>query len=90
MNSWGVPLVEAICKNKAKTAISRGRNASNVSNGVSLQQDQEIMWQEIITGIVVAGAVAFLIKRFFLNGNSNSGCNKCAPGKAPGEFNKKT
>jgi len=38
------------------------------------------MWQEILSGIVVTGAVFFLVRRFFFNKGSKGGCAECGSG----------
>ena len=35
------------------------------------------MWQEILTGIILAAAVFYLIKRFLLHSDNSSGCGSC-------------
>ncbi len=41
------------------------------------------MWQEVMTGIAVIGAVGFLVKKFFFSRSSSSGCGNCAAGEKP-------
>ncbi|HAH38066.1 MAG TPA: FeoB-associated Cys-rich membrane protein [Algoriphagus sp.] len=36
------------------------------------------MWQEIIVGIIVLGAVVYLGRRFFYKPKTEPGCDKCA------------
>ncbi|TDY48595.1 attachment p12 family protein [Algoriphagus zhangzhouensis] len=36
------------------------------------------MWQEIIVGIIVLAALAYLGRRFFFPAKTQPGCDKCA------------
>lgn len=47
------------------------------------------MWQEIITGIIIAAAIFYLVKRYFFKGNAKSGCGSC-PAALPEERKKTT
>jgi len=36
------------------------------------------MWQEILVGVIILAALAFLVKKFFFKSKTGSGCDKCA------------
>ncbi|MBN7801091.1 FeoB-associated Cys-rich membrane protein [Algoriphagus aestuariicola] len=36
------------------------------------------MWQEIIVGLIVLGALVYLAKKYFLKPAKQPGCDKCA------------
>ncbi|WP_133553565.1 FeoB-associated Cys-rich membrane protein [Algoriphagus boseongensis] len=36
------------------------------------------MWQEILVGLIVLGAVFYLTRKFFLQPKTQPGCDKCA------------
>jgi len=39
------------------------------------------MWQEILTVLILGGAVFYLVRRFFFADKSKSGCGSCASGE---------
>jgi len=47
------------------------------------------MWQEILTGIVVLGAVFYLVRRYFFQDAASNGCQKCKPGEQDKQLHKK-
>ncbi|TXD76226.1 FeoB-associated Cys-rich membrane protein [Algoriphagus ratkowskyi] len=36
------------------------------------------MWQEILVGVIVLVALAYLVRKYFFKSSSASGCDKCA------------
>tara|TARA_R110002020_G_scaffold70752_1_gene183482 strand:+ start:750 stop:866 length:117 start_codon:yes stop_codon:yes gene_type:complete len=36
------------------------------------------MWQEILVGLIVLAAAAFLVKKYFFKSKAEAGCDKCA------------
>tara|TARA_R110002020_G_scaffold921_7_gene4585 strand:+ start:18897 stop:19013 length:117 start_codon:yes stop_codon:yes gene_type:complete len=36
------------------------------------------MWQEIIVGVIVLAALAYLGKKYFFKSKTEPGCDKCA------------
>lgn len=36
------------------------------------------MWQEILVGVIVLAALAYLVKKYFFKSKNEAGCDKCA------------
>jgi hypothetical protein len=36
------------------------------------------MWQEILVGLIVLAALAYLLRKYFFKSSAESGCDKCA------------